>query len=51
MVFWMSIAFVPIFATEGRYLDLIWDKTVAALIGGWRRRGGRAHHRADSHLT
>ena len=34
MVFWMSIAFVPIFATEGRYLDLIWDKTVAALIGG-----------------
>ncbi|WP_161600618.1 FUSC family protein [Mycolicibacterium hodleri] len=34
MVFWMSIAFVPLFATEGRYLDLIWDKTVAALIGG-----------------
>ena len=34
MVFWMSIAFVPIFATEGRYLDLIWDKTIAALIGG-----------------
>jgi hypothetical protein len=34
MVFWMSIAFVPIFATEGRYLDLIWDKTVAAMIGG-----------------
>lgn len=34
MVFWMSIAFVPIFATEGRYLDLIWDKSTAALIGG-----------------
>ena len=34
MVFWMSIALVPIFATEGRYLDLIWDKAVAALIGG-----------------
>jgi Fusaric acid resistance protein-like len=34
MVFWMSIAFVPLFATEGRYLDLITDKTVAALIGG-----------------
>jgi uncharacterized membrane protein YgaE (UPF0421/DUF939 family) len=34
MVFWMSIAFVPLFASEGRYLDLIWDKTVAALIGG-----------------
>ena len=34
MVFWMSIAFVPLFATEGRYLDLISDKTVAALIGG-----------------
>jgi uncharacterized membrane protein YccC len=34
MVFWMSIALVPLFATEGRYLDLIWDKTVAALIGG-----------------
>jgi uncharacterized membrane protein YgaE (UPF0421/DUF939 family) len=34
MVFWMSIAFVPLFATEGRYLDLIRDKTVAALIGG-----------------
>lgn len=34
MVFWMSIAFVPIFATEGRYLDLIWDKSIAALIGG-----------------
>ena len=30
----MSIAFVPLFATEGRYLDLITDKTVAALIGG-----------------
>ena len=34
MVFWMSIALVPLFASEGRYLDLIWDKTVAALIGG-----------------
>jgi uncharacterized membrane protein YccC len=34
MVFWMSIAIVPLFATEGRYLDLIWDKAVAALIGG-----------------
>jgi uncharacterized membrane protein YccC len=34
MVFWMSIAFVPLFATEGRYLDLIRDKSVAALIGG-----------------
>lgn len=34
MVFWMSIAFVPLFASEGRYLDLIWDKSVAALIGG-----------------
>jgi hypothetical protein len=34
MVFWMSIAFVPLFATEGRYLDLIRDKTVAALIKG-----------------
>jgi uncharacterized membrane protein YgaE (UPF0421/DUF939 family) len=34
MVFWMSIAFVPLFATEGGYLDLISNKTVAALIGG-----------------
>ena len=34
MVFWLSIALVPLFATEGRYLDLIWDKAVAALIGG-----------------
>jgi hypothetical protein len=34
MVFWMSIAFVPLFASEGRYLDLIWDKTIGALIGG-----------------
>ena len=33
MVFWMSIALVPLFATEGRYLDLIRDKAVAALIG------------------
>jgi uncharacterized membrane protein YccC len=30
----MSIALVPLFATEGRYLDLIWDKAVAAFIGG-----------------
>jgi uncharacterized membrane protein YccC len=34
MVFWLSIALIPLFATEGRYLDLIWDKAVAALIGG-----------------
>jgi len=34
MVFWMSIALVPLFATEGHYLDLIWEKAVAALIGG-----------------
>jgi uncharacterized membrane protein YccC len=34
MVFWMSITLVPLFATEGRYLDLIWDKAVAAFIGG-----------------
>ncbi len=34
MVFWMSIALVPLFSAEGRYLDLIWDKSVAALIGG-----------------
>jgi uncharacterized membrane protein YccC len=34
MVFWMSIAFVPLFASQGRYLDLVWDKSVAALIGG-----------------
>jgi hypothetical protein len=34
MVFWMSIALVPLFATEGRYLDLIRDNAVAALIGG-----------------
>ncbi|WP_161600619.1 FUSC family protein [Mycolicibacterium hodleri] len=34
MVFWMNIALVPLFATEGRYLDLVWDKTAAALIGG-----------------
>ena len=37
MVFWMSIALVPLFATEGRYLDLIRDKAVAALIGGASR--------------
>lgn len=34
MVFWMNIALVPIIATEGRYLDLIRDKAVAAFIGG-----------------
>ena len=34
MVFWMNIALVPLFATEGRYLDLVWDKSVGALIGG-----------------
>ncbi len=34
MVFWMSIALVPLFATEGLYLDLLRDKAVAALIGG-----------------
>jgi hypothetical protein len=34
MVFWMNIALVPLFATEGRYLDLIADKAIAALIGG-----------------
>ncbi|WP_163800688.1 FUSC family protein [Mycolicibacterium sediminis] len=34
MVFWMNIAFVPLFATAGSYLDLVWDKTMAALIGG-----------------
>ena len=34
MVFWMNIALVPLFATEGRYLDLITDKAVAAFIGG-----------------
>jgi uncharacterized membrane protein YccC len=34
MVFWMSIALVPLVATEGRYLDLIRDKAIAALIGG-----------------
>jgi hypothetical protein len=33
MVFWMSIAVVPLFATEGHYLDLIRDKVVAAFIG------------------
>ena len=35
MVFWLSIALVPLLATQGRYLDLIRDKSVAALIGGW----------------
>jgi hypothetical protein len=34
MVFWMSIALVPLFASQGRCLDLIWDKSVAALLGG-----------------
>lgn len=34
MVFWMGIAFVPLFAQPGSYLDLIIDKGVAALIGG-----------------
>ncbi|MGB3355833.1 MAG: FUSC family protein [Mycobacterium sp.] len=34
MVFWMSIAFVPLFATEGHYLELVIDKGIAALIGG-----------------
>jgi uncharacterized membrane protein YgaE (UPF0421/DUF939 family) len=34
MVFWMSIALVPLFATEGLYFDLVRDKAVAALIGG-----------------
>ena len=34
MVFWLSIVFVPLVATEGRYLDLVRDKAVAALIGG-----------------
>jgi len=34
MVFWMNIALVPLFATEGLYLDLIRDKAVAAFIGG-----------------
>ena len=34
MVFWLSIALVPLVATDGSYFDLIRDKTVAALIGG-----------------
>jgi len=34
MVFWIGIAFVPLFATEGAYLDLVIDKGIAALIGG-----------------
>ena len=34
MVFWLSIVFVPLVATEGPYLDLVRDKAVAALIGG-----------------
>lgn len=51
MVFWLNIALVPLFATQGRYLDLIRDKAVAALIGGAspprsrspsRRSGSRA---------
>lgn len=34
MVFWLSIATVPLTATEGLYLDLIRNQAVAALIGG-----------------
>lgn len=34
MVFWLSIATVPLAATEGLYLDLIKDKTLAAVIAG-----------------
>lgn len=34
MVFWLSIATVPLAATEGLYLDLVKDKTLAALIAG-----------------
>ena len=34
MVFWLSIATVPLAATEGSYLDLVKDKTLAALIAG-----------------
>lgn len=34
MVFWLSIATVPLAATEGLYLELIRDKTFAALIAG-----------------
>jgi uncharacterized membrane protein YccC len=34
MVFWLSIATVPLSATEGLYLDLIRDQALAALIGG-----------------
>ena len=34
MVFWLSIATVPLAATEGMYLDLVKDKTIAALLAG-----------------
>ena len=51
MVFWMSIALVPLFATEGRYLDLIWDKAVAALIGGCVAAACRVYRRADPALA
>ena len=34
MVFWLNIALVPLFATDGLYFALIRDKAVAALIGG-----------------
>lgn len=34
MVFWLSIATVPLAATEGLYLELVKDKTIAALIAG-----------------
>jgi hypothetical protein len=52
-VFWMSIALVPLFATEGRYLDLIWDKAVAAFIGGCVAAAidrAAVHHVADRHV-
>lgn len=34
MVFWLNIVLVPLVATEGQYLDIIVDKTVAAAVGG-----------------
>ena len=34
MVFWTNITLVPLAATQGRYLDVITDNAVAALIGG-----------------
>ena len=38
MVFWMSIALVPLFATEGRYLDLIWTRrSRPSSEDAWRR--------------